>query len=117
MNRDRLLADAKAKALAMAETYRAPEAQMLPLPGPTAVAAMSRAVDGLRRPGKATPHDVVVARSLATVLSGGDTDFTEPMREDAVLDLERAEFMRLVRHPATLARIDHTLATGKPLRN
>jgi len=34
-----------------------------------------------------------------------------------VLDLERAAFMRLVKTPATLARIEHVLETGRPLRN
>jgi len=34
-----------------------------------------------------------------------------------VLALERAAFMRLVRTEATLARMEHTLETGKPLRN
>ena len=30
---------------------------------------------------------------------------------------ERQAFMRLVREPATLARMEHMLETGKPLRN
>ncbi len=117
MNRDRLLADAKAKALALAENYRPPEPREIALPGPTAFAGMSLAVDDLRRSGKATPHDVVVAKALAKVLSGGATDITERVSEDAVLKLERRACMTLVRQPATLARIDHTLKTGKPLRN
>ncbi len=37
--------------------------------------------------------------------------------EQQMLDLERAAFMRLVRTGPTLARIEHTLETGKPLRN
>lgn len=117
MNRDRLLADAKAKALDLAENYRPPEPEEISLPGPTALAAMSLAVDDLRRSGKATPHDVVVGKSLARVLSGGETDITERVSEDGVLALERQVFMGLVRHPATLARVNHTLKTGKPLRN
>ena len=39
---------------------------------------------------------------------------TEKLR---ALRLEREEFMRLVRTEGTLARIAHTLETGKPLRN
>ena len=34
-----------------------------------------------------------------------------------MLELEREGFMRLIRHPDTLARIEHMLETGKPLRN
>ena len=60
---------------------------------------------------------MVVAKALAGVLSGGATDITETMSEDAVLKLERRSCMALVKHQATLARIDHTLKTRKPLRN
>jgi 3-hydroxyacyl-CoA dehydrogenase len=119
MNRDRLLADAKARALALvAEGYRppAPPAE-IHLPGPTGTLALDLAVDGLARAGKATPHDRVVSHGLARVLSGGDTDITLPLGEDHLLALERAAFMDLVRTPATIARIEHMLASGKPLRN
>ena len=76
MNRDRLLADAKAKALALVEGYRAPEKVAIALPGRSARLAMQIVVDGLRLRGAATPHDEVVADQLAVVLSGGDTDVT-----------------------------------------
>lgn len=118
MNRDRLLADAKARVLELAEGYEPPtEPAELTLPGPTAKAAMSMAVDGFRLSGLATAHDVVVADALSDVLSGGDTDITETLDEQQLLDLERRAFMKLVRMPATLDRIEHMLETGKPLRN
>ena len=78
---------------------------------------MSMAVDGLRLAGKATPHDAVVGKTLAGVLSGGDTDITATVSEDALLKLEREAFMSLVRRPATIARVRHMLKTGRPLRN
>ena len=99
MNRDRLLADAKAKALELAADYTPPEPVKLRLPGPTARAALDLAVDGFRLQGKATPHDVVVSSALAGVLSGGDTDITREVDEDELLELERAAFMKLVRNP------------------
>ena len=71
----------------------------------------------LRRSGKATPHDAVVGTALAGVVSGGDTDITEPISEAAILKLERDAFMSLIKQSATMARISHTLKTGKPLRN
>jgi 3-hydroxyacyl-CoA dehydrogenase len=117
MNRDRLLADAKAKALAMVEGYVAPDQAEISLPGPTARVALEMAVDGLRLKGAATTHDQVVASQLAVVLSGGETDVTEKVRDDDLLRLEREAFMTLVRQPATLARMEHMLETGKPLRN
>jgi 3-hydroxyacyl-CoA dehydrogenase len=65
----------------------------------------------------ATPHDEVVAKRLAVVLSGGDTDPTETVAEDDLYRLEREAFMDLVKTPGTLARVEHMLDTGKPLRN
>ncbi|HMB77744.1 MAG TPA: 3-hydroxyacyl-CoA dehydrogenase, partial [Kiloniellaceae bacterium] len=117
MNRDRLLADAKAKALALAEDYSPPEEHDIYLPGPTAKAALGLAVDNFRLSGKATPHDAVVGKQLAEVLSGGDTDITESLSPEQMLALERKVFMVLVKKPATLARVRHMLKTGKPLRN
>ncbi|MDH3662127.1 MAG: 3-hydroxyacyl-CoA dehydrogenase, partial [Alphaproteobacteria bacterium] len=117
MNRDRLLFEAKAKALALAEDYQPPKPVDISLPGPTAKLAMGMAVEGFRLQGKATDHDEVVARELATILSGDDTDITETVTEDDLLKLERKAFMKLIKTPATLARIEHMLETGKPLRN
>jgi 3-hydroxyacyl-CoA dehydrogenase len=117
MNRDRLLADAKAKALALAENYSPPEAPEISLPGKTARTAMAMAVEGFKLSGKATPHDVTVGKALAGVLSGGDTDITETIGEDALLALERAAFVALSKTPESLARVSHMLKTGKPLRN
>lgn len=117
MNRDRLLFDAKALALALTDTYALPEKPEISLPGRTALAAMSLAIDGFRLSGKATPHDVTVGNALAEVLSGGATDITESLSEDALLSLERAVFVKLSRNPASIARVQHMLKTGKPLRN
>ena len=76
------------------------------------------AVRDLRAKGVATPHDETVAAVLAEVLAGGpEADMTEPVAEKAILALERAAFMKLVRTEPTLARMEHTLDTGKPLRN
>jgi 3-hydroxyacyl-CoA dehydrogenase len=119
MNRDRLLADAKARALAMLEAgYRPPEERELRLPGPAGRVALGMAVDGFRAAGKATPHDEVVAKRLAAVLTGGDAaDPTAPLAEDDVSRLEREAFLDLIKTPGTLARMEHMLETGKPLRN
>lgn len=117
MNRDRLLAAAKAKALELAEGYQPPAEPEFQLPGESAKVAMEMAVQGFRKIGKATPHDEVVARHLADVLAGGNTDVTELLTEDQVLALERKNFMALTKTSATLARVEHMLETGKPLRN
>jgi 3-hydroxyacyl-CoA dehydrogenase len=118
MNKDRLLADAKARALSLVEGYKPPEPVEMRLPGPTAKAAFKLAVADQRKLGRATPYDVVVADALAEVLSGGaGADYTVPTKEDAITGLERAAFMKLIKTPGTIARIEHMLETGKPLRN
>jgi 3-hydroxyacyl-CoA dehydrogenase len=117
MNRDRLLADAKKRALALVEGYAPPKPPEYVLPGPSGRAGLNAAAEGFHRRGLATDHDIVVADALAEVLSGGDTDIIDTMQEQQILDLERRAFMRLVRTAPTLARIEHTLETGRPLRN
>ncbi len=117
MNRDRLLYDAKQKVLALAEGYQPPAPFEYRLPGPGGMTALALAVDGFAAQGKATPHDVTVSKAVARVLTGGDTDMLDLMSEDDMTTLERSAFMALVRNPASLARTEHMLTTGKPLRN
>ncbi len=117
MNRDRLLADAKAKALSLVEGYEAPKPVTVTLPGPAGALAMRMAAEGFARRGIATKHDLVVAGELASVLSGGETDTLDALDEDAILELERDSFMRLVRTEATLDRFESVIETGRPVRN
>ena len=117
MNRDRLLFDAKQRVLALADGYQPPKAFEYSLPGPGGRAALDLAVEGFAAAGKATPHDMVVSKQVARVLTGGDADPLDVLTEDDVTALEREAFMALVRTPASLARTEHMLATGKPLRN
>jgi len=117
MNRVRVLADAKAKCIALANGYKSPEPATIHLPGGTAKVAMCMAIDGMAAAGKATPHDVVVCKQLANILSGGDTDMSEALTEQQLLDLEHEVFMQLIKTKGSLARIEHMLETGKPLRN
>ncbi len=117
MNRDRLLADAKAKLLKLAENYTPPAEQRISLPGPAGIAALKVALEGMVLQGKVTPHDQVVSLALARVLTGGDTDLTETVSERDILKLEREAFLELARNPDSLARMEVMLDTGKPLRN
>lgn len=119
MNRDRLLFDAKQKAIELAKDYKAPEmVEEIRLPGASGKMALDMAVADLRKSGKATPYDVTVSAAVAKVLSGGDkADWTKPVSEDDLYKLERDEFMILVKNEGTQARVEHMLETGKPLRN
>ncbi len=117
MNRYRLLADAKKKALSLVEGYKPPEPREIVLPGPSGKVALDMAVQGFAKTGMATKHDIVVSGELATVLTGGSTDIIDTVKESRILELERESFIRLLKTPGTLARIEHMLETGKPLRN
>lgn len=116
MNRDRLLAEAKARALSLVEGYQPPKPGTLRLPGASGRAALSLAVGQMARLGKATPHDITVCDHLARALTG-TRDHTEETSEEEVLRLERQSFMALLRTEPTLARVEHMLETGRPLRN
>lgn len=117
MNRDRLLADAKARALALVQDYVPPAPPEFHLAGPSGQLGFAMAVAALRRQGAATPHDVTVSAALARILTGGAHDPAETLSETALLDLERDAFLGLIRATPTLDRIEHMLETGKPLRN
>ena len=67
--------------------------------------------------GRATETDLTIAGHLATVLTGGSGSPGSLVPETAIMALEREALLALVRLPATRARIDHMLKTGKPLNN
>ncbi len=117
MNRDRVLFDAKQRVLQLAEGYQPPAPAQYRLPGPGGRTALELAVEGFALNGRATAHDVTVSNAVARVLTGGDADPQDTLGEDDITALEREGFMQLLRTSATLARTEHMLATGKPLRN
>jgi 3-hydroxyacyl-CoA dehydrogenase len=119
MNRQRVMADAKAKALQrVAEGYRPPAPRLaIPVGGESMAAVLKLGVHLAWRAGRASDHDALVGRTLAHVFAGGDLAHATTVSEHHLLDLEREAFLKLLGEPKTLARIEHTLKTGKPLRN
>jgi 3-hydroxyacyl-CoA dehydrogenase len=117
MNRDRLLAAAKSRALEMAGDYTPPRPPQFTALGVRGMDAMQAMLDRLNEKGITTPHDLVVGKHLARVLCGGDRREGESMSEEDVCALEREAFISLCDTPATVSRIEHTLTQGKPLRN
>lgn len=117
MNRDRLLADAKARALALVEGYAPPEKPTFRLPGESGRVGIAGVVADFRKKGVATDYDVVVAERLANVLTGGEADLVDTVTEDQLLKLERQAFLAGVKDSRTQARVEQMLTTGKPLRN
>jgi 3-hydroxyacyl-CoA dehydrogenase len=122
LDRDRLLADAKADALALAEKkargeWQPPEPATFRLPGPGGRLVLEQQVENLRLAGKISEHDMVVAGQLARVLTGGDASPLDVLTEQDVLDLEREAFLHLLGTEKTQERIEVFLRTGRPPRN
>jgi len=117
MNRDDLIGVAVERAVFMSDTgYRAPDRAMIQLSGPAGKHALMEQILEQRETLRLTETDLIVAETLASVLTGSDTSGNAASEED-VLTLEREAVIALARMPATRERIEHMLATGKPLRN
>jgi 3-hydroxyacyl-CoA dehydrogenase len=119
MNRERLITDAKAVALAIAGVgYQPPLRRTdIPVGGPTTFATLSLGVHLALRGGRISEHDAVIGRKLAWILTGGNVPHATTLSEDQILDLEREAFLSLCGEAKTLERISYTLRTGKTLRN
>ena len=116
MNRDRLIADAKARVLDLALDYVAPQPKTITALGKSGFGNLLYAGWAMREGGQITEHEVRIARELAYVLCGGDGP-ARVVSEQDILDLEREAFLRLLGTKETQERIAYTLKTGKPLRN
>ncbi len=118
MNGDRLVADAKATALAMVRAeYHPPAPAEIRVLGEEYLALAKLGIHSLLRAGYASEHDALVARKLAYVMSGGSLTSAQNVPEQYILDLEREAFVSLCGERKTQERIAFTLKTGKPLRN
>ena len=101
-----------------AKGYRAPaEDTQIRVAGQAGIANMKMILANMMAGHMMSPHDYEIAVRIATVICGGDVDRDSLVTEQYLLDLERKLFMELIQMPKTLARIEHTLTTGKPLRN
>ncbi|MDG4555068.1 MAG: 3-hydroxyacyl-CoA dehydrogenase/enoyl-CoA hydratase family protein [Candidatus Competibacter sp.] len=117
-NPHELLYVAKIQARALAEAgYRPPQPRPIRVAGRTGIAACQMALVNMRDGGFISSHDYRLGLSIAHALCGGDVDANALVDEEWLLGLERKHFVDLARTPLTQARIEHTLKTGKPLRN
>jgi 3-hydroxyacyl-CoA dehydrogenase len=117
MNRERLIADAKAEVLARAANYVPPQPAVVTAGGEGVYAALKLGVHLAWRAGRISDHDALIGRKLAGILTGGSLASNGTVTEQQLLDLEREAFVSLCGERRTLERIAHTLKTGKTLRN
>jgi 3-hydroxyacyl-CoA dehydrogenase len=118
MNAERLVADAKAAALALRASY-APglPRQDIPVEGAAGYALLKMGLYLAREGGYISEFDTVVGENVAHVLSGGRLAGPQTVSEQDLLDLEREAFLSLCGQPKTRERIQYMLQNGKPLRN
>jgi 3-hydroxyacyl-CoA dehydrogenase len=122
LDRERLLADARADALELADAkdrgeWQPPTPPTFRLSGPGGRLVLEQQVDNLRLQGKVSEYDAVVASKLAFVLTGGNRSSLDTLTEQDILDLEREAFVSLAGNPKTQERIESLLRTGRPVRN
>ena len=119
MNRERLIADAKARALQrVRDGYQPPTRRTaIPVGGDSVSATLKLGVHLASRAGRISDHDALIGRKLATIMGGGALRHATTVTEQHLLDLEREAFLSLIAERKTQERIQFTLKTGKPLRN
>ena len=119
MNRERVLSDAKARALELSRAgYEPPVPRTdIPAPGESLLAALKMGVHLMRQGDFITDYEVKLGGKIAEVLCGGNVTPGTPVSEQYILDLEREGFKSLCGEKKTQERIQFTLKTGKTLRN
>ncbi len=119
MNRERVLADAKQRALDLARAgYKPPVPRTdIPAPGESMLATLKLGVHLMRQGEYISDHEVKIATRVAEVLCGGQVSPGASISEQYLLDLEREAFKSLCGERKTQERIQYTLKTGKTLRN
>ena len=119
MNRERVLFDAKARALELVRAgYEPPVPRTdIPAPGEGLLAALKMGIHMMRQGGYITDYEVKLGGKIAEVLCGGNVTPGTPVSEQYILDLEREGFKSLCGEKKTQERIQFTLKTGKTLRN
>jgi 3-hydroxyacyl-CoA dehydrogenase len=119
MNRERVLSDAKARALELVRAgYEPPVMRTdIPAPGESIFATLKLGVHMMRQAEFISDHEKKLGTKIAEVLCGGNITPGTPVSEQYLLDLEREAFKSLCGEKKTQERIQFTLKTGKTLRN
>jgi 3-hydroxyacyl-CoA dehydrogenase len=119
MNRSRLIADAKAKAIALADAgYTRPvQRKNIKVLGKQGLGIVYAGANTMYSGHYISEHDKKISEKLGWVMCGGDLSSPTEVSEQYLLDLEREAFLSLCGERKTLARIQSIVTKGKPLRN
>jgi 3-hydroxyacyl-CoA dehydrogenase len=119
MNRSRLIADAKAKAIELADAgYTKPVPRKdIKVLGKQGLGIVYAGANTMYSGGFISEHDKKISEKLGWVMCGGDLSYPTEVTEQYLLDLEREAFLSLCGERKTLERIQSIVTKGKPLRN
>jgi 3-hydroxyacyl-CoA dehydrogenase len=119
MNRSRLIADAKAKAIELAEAgYTMPvKRKDIKVLGKQGLGIVYAGANSMYSGKFISEHDKKISEKLGYVMCGGDLSSPTEVTEQYLLDLEREAFLSLCGERKTLERIQSIVTKGKPLRN
>ncbi|WP_202409405.1 3-hydroxyacyl-CoA dehydrogenase/enoyl-CoA hydratase family protein [Hufsiella arboris] len=119
MNRNRLLADAKEKAIELAEAgYTKPvQRKDIRVLGKQGLGIVYAGANSMFAGNYISEHDKKISEKLGYVMCGGDLSQPTLVSEQYLLDLEREVFLSLAGERKSLERIQSIITKGKPLRN
>ncbi|MGN8057979.1 3-hydroxyacyl-CoA dehydrogenase NAD-binding domain-containing protein [Pedobacter sp. 22163] len=119
MNRNRLLADAKAKAIELADAgYTKPvQRNDIKVLGKQGLGIVYAGANSMYAGHFISEHDKKISEKLGYVMCGGDLSSPTEVTEQYLLDLEREAFLSLAGERKSLERIQSIITKGKPLRN
>lgn len=118
-NKQRVIADAKKRAIGLAEAGWTPPDPLVPIPviGEVGAANLLLGIEAFVWGGYASPHDKLIGQKVVHVLTGGKAPSGATRTAQELLDLEREAFVSLTGEPKTFDRIRFMLENKKPLRN
>jgi 3-hydroxyacyl-CoA dehydrogenase len=117
-NRDHLIGEAKKEAIKMVDDgYVPPVKKPIRVLGVAAQGMINAELHNMKAAGFVSGHDMLLAKRIAFVIGGGDVRANAKVDEDVILKLEREAFIDFWKEEKTVARVEHMLKTGKPLRN
>lgn len=119
MNQSMQIADAKKRVIELVEAgYTQPKMRNdIKVQGKSALSMFLTGAHAMYKGAYISEHDKKISEKLAWIMCGGDLSAPQKVSEQYLLDLEREAFLSLCGERKTLERIQHTLKTGKPLRN
>ena len=117
-NRDYLIGEAKKDVLKMVDDgYAPPVKRPIKVAGTAAQGMIDSELFNMQSAKFVSEYDVFLAKRIAFVISGGDVRANSAIDEEVILNLEREAFVDFWKQEKTVARVEHMLTTGKPLRN